>query len=723
MNGRRNVAIVAAVVIAAVATSRCIVTLLPEIWFDVDPVLNSTRIPGVWPSWLMVMDVVLMAAAALGLWAEAGSRRGGSPLVMALWVLPLGVAGAWAVVGTDQVRVLLPWIAGFTGAVAMAHLGRDAAIRRTALAIMFGVAGPLALRGLEQWAWELPDTVSWFSTNRDAVLGSMGLEPGSAEALVYERRVLTGGPTGWFTSANLLATVLAACGVAWFGLVIAAKVLGRSAVVGAVGVIAVAAAAITTALTGSIGGVLVLVLGLACVLGGLAMRWVRTRANWLAMGLLAVSALAPVLAFGVATASGSTSFPGVRSMLIRWQYDVGAARVFVDHAVMGSGPAGFQDAYTAVRLSGAPEEIQSPHAMVWEWTSTLGVCGLAWAVLVVVLVWSAASRGWRLEPRTDGRVWCVVAGSLLALLPAVLVACTDWGDIDDAGRIVRVAGWISMPIFAMVAWRCLVGSIAGWAVLAAVVLLVMHAQVEMSLQNAASSVWILVLLGLAAPVSSGVGRGLPILGGAVAAALCVGAVWIGVLPQFQQDQRVVSAATQLVSAAADSTPSGLATARDRAASALRETWAISGDPLMMVHAAEQHIAAARNVQSDKAAAVKWLVLAEEEAMIAFASGRLVGGRLALEALGGQIALGESDQRVVAAVALATQLCRQDPAAAMAWINLGRLHEQSGDISQARLAFERAIACDDANTIDVLQRLPQAVRSMAQRATSSSPVLR
>ena len=206
----------------------------------------------------MVMDVVLMAAAAIGLWAEAAGRRGGSPFVMALWVLPLGVAAAWAVVGTDQVRVILPWVAGFTGAVAMAHLGRDAAIRRTAIAVMLGVVGPLAFRGIEQWAWELPDTAAWFAANRDTVFGLMGFDPGSPEALVYEGRVLMGSPTGWFTSANLLATVLAGCSVAWFGLVVAAKVLGRSALVGAIGVMAVAAAATTTALTGSIGGVLVL---------------------------------------------------------------------------------------------------------------------------------------------------------------------------------------------------------------------------------------------------------------------------------------------------------------------------------------------------------------------------------------------------------------------------------------------------------------------------------
>ncbi|MDP6157975.1 MAG: hypothetical protein QF534_03930, partial [Phycisphaerales bacterium] len=331
MKGGRLLAMTAAMLIAAIAAARCVVILLPEIWFDVDPMLNSTRVPGVSPSWLMLMDAVLLGAAAAGLFGEAIRRRGGSSLLLVLWVIPLGSAAVWAGVGIDQMRVLLPWVAGITAAVAMSHLCRDAAVRRAATAVLLAIAGPLLLRGLVQWGWELPETAAWFVANHDAVIASMGMDPGSAEALVYERRVLTGGPTGWFTSENLLATVLAACAIAWFGLVVTAKMRHRSALIGGIGVTVVVLAAIVTALTGSLGGVLVLVVGLGFTIAGLGSERIRRRGGWIAMGLVVLAAAAPLVAVGLS--SLSTTLPGVRSMLIRWQYDVGAAGVLASHPV------------------------------------------------------------------------------------------------------------------------------------------------------------------------------------------------------------------------------------------------------------------------------------------------------------------------------------------------------------------------------------------------------
>ncbi len=716
MKGGRLLAMTAAMLIAAIAAARCVVILLPEIWFDVDPMLNSTRVPGVSPSWLMLMDAVLLGAAAAGLFGEAIRRRGGSSLLLVLWVIPLGSAAVWAGVGIDQMRVLLPWVAGITAAVAMSHLCRDAAVRRAATAVLLAIAGPLLLRGLVQWGWELPETAAWFVANHDAVIASMGMDPGSAEALVYERRVLTGGPTGWFTSENLLATVLAACAIAWFGLVVTAKMRHRSALIGGIGVTVVVLAAIVTALTGSLGGVLVLVVGLGLAIAGLGSERVRRRGGWIAMGLVVLAAAAPLVAVGLS--SLSTTLPGVRSMLIRWQYDVGAAGVLASHPVLGVGPAGFQDAYVATRLPGAPEEVMSPHAMVWEWTSTLGVLGAAWVALVLVLLYSAATRGWRTGESVDGRRWWPIGGAVAALVPAFLVACGEWGTMDDAGRFVRIVGWISMPVLAWVGWRCLVGLVAGWVVMSAVVMLVMHAQIEMSLHQAASSVWILVLLGAVAPTRGVSGRGLPMLGGVVATALCVGAVVMGVLPQMRQDRLVVEAADMLVSAPDDATAAADASVRDRAAQRLLAAFEVGHDPLMLIHAAEQHIAAARGVLPDREAASGWLVLAAAEAGRAHAAGRLAGGQLALEALDGQSLLGGSETEGQA-IELAERLCREDPSAAMAWINLGRLQERAGHIDAAREAWRVALELDDANTIDPLQRLPADVRAMAERATSGS----
>ena len=131
-----------------------------------------------------------------------------------------------------------------------------------------------------------------------------------------------------------------------------------------------------------------------------------------------------------------------------------------------------------------------------------------------------------------------------------------------------------------------------------------------------------------------------------------------------------------------------ASVRDRAAQRLLAAFEVGHDPLMLIHAAEQHIAAARGVLPDREAASGWLVLAAAEAGRAHAAGRLAGGQLALEALDGQSLLGGSETEGQA-IELAERLCREDPSAAMKWIDLGHLQERAGHIDAAREAWRVA----------------------------------
>ena len=59
-------------------------------------------------------------------------------------------------------------------------------------------------------------------------------------------------------------------------------------------------------------------------------------------------------------------------------------RVFGDHALTGVGPDGFQQAYLFAKNPLSPEEVSSPHSILFDWLSTLGVAGLAWGALLVL---------------------------------------------------------------------------------------------------------------------------------------------------------------------------------------------------------------------------------------------------------------------------------------------------------------------------------------------------
>src|SRR5262249_46234727 len=78
---------------------------------------------------------------------------------------------------------------------------------------------------------------------------------------------------------------------------------------------------------------------------------------------------------------------GELSLLFRWFYISTAARIIAVHPVLGVGPAGFQDAYQLLKPAISPEEVTSPHSVLFDFTSTLGLFGVAFALLF--LLWSA----------------------------------------------------------------------------------------------------------------------------------------------------------------------------------------------------------------------------------------------------------------------------------------------------------------------------------------------
>ena len=73
------------------------------------------------------------------------------------------------------------------------------------------------------------------------------------------------------------------------------------------------------------------------------------------------------------------------SLLFRWFYMQGAARIFAQHLPVGVGPDGFQEAYLLAKPVLSPEAVASPHNILWDWLSTLGLFGVAWCVLLVTL--------------------------------------------------------------------------------------------------------------------------------------------------------------------------------------------------------------------------------------------------------------------------------------------------------------------------------------------------
>ena len=222
-------------------------------WFDVDPTSVDHAALGLLPSDRFGLDAIMLFGAALVFAGQFIRGRGAAWWILLLAALPIPVL-LWH--GWDDPADLEQgslWIASVVAAVALAHGAGNSWLRATGLAILLAGLAPLVIKAIAQVAWDIPATIAYFDANRADVLAMRGLEPGSSAARVFERRLRNAVPTTWFSSTNLLASVLAAGASVWFAItLVAIREKVASGVSGLCAFIALAMAAIVIA-TGSLG--------------------------------------------------------------------------------------------------------------------------------------------------------------------------------------------------------------------------------------------------------------------------------------------------------------------------------------------------------------------------------------------------------------------------------------------------------------------------------------
>lgn len=483
--------------IAAVSAARALMAHPPAPWFDIDPAADPNAFPGLAPSASLAVDGAVLLLSACAAWALRRSidRLGAALLVLAaVGTVPCLVHGLQ---DPDDAWRGMQWASALVAGAALAACipampgGGARALRAVCLAVLVGAVAPLAARSaLQAWV-EHPAMVERFREHRAEILAAQGWQEGSPQALTYERRVLQAEATGWFGLANVASSLLAAGAVACLG---AAVALRRALPAGAL--LAAALAAACTALVlvnGSKGAIAALSAGLAFA------AWVgsgRGRPSW--HPRVAVAAVAMVLV-AVAARGIAGEASAERSLLFRAQYAQGAVAAFLASPVSGTGPAGFGDAYLALRPEASPEEVQSAHAAWADWLASLGIAGAAWIVLLAALVASSA-RPPGGEPPATAPGWLPGAAAAAALLAALAATGPELEALDGHSLLLRALGALLAAGVAGVAVRAAIAGPAAWhaAIAGAALLLAMHAQVEMTLWWPGSVAWVAAFLGAAA---------------------------------------------------------------------------------------------------------------------------------------------------------------------------------------------------------------------------------
>lgn len=551
MRAEVQLARAATVALVAVAVVRCTVAFAPDIRFDTDPAINPIPFAGLGPTGSLLLDAIALLASATALAAE---RRAGRRVHLT-WVLAAGLPGiAVFLHGWGNAMDLFrgsTWLAAAFGCVAAMHLARDAANRRLLVAGLSGVFGILVLRGLEQVWIEHAATVREFEKSKLAFFAQYGWDPQGSAARAYERRLRQPEATGWFTLANLFSAMMA-FGTLFFGGTVVGGLIrerreaserdpgeGRAVVIVLSALVALGCGTLLV-VNGSKGAIGVTALGAVLIAIGHT-RW-RGAVPALSIAIVLLVAAGPTLR-GLLP----ESFAGEKSLLFRAQYLEGALRAMPEAMPLGLGPDGFQDAYVRLKPERSPEDVMSAHAMLIDWLVLLGPLALAWVAIVARGVWRAPGAPVR-EADASGPV--AMALVALSVLAAGLVAEAPL--LDEWWLITHGAGAIAFLLtsfavaraFDSAAWRGALGA----AFAGATVAVVAQGQIEMLFFQPGMVVWLLLALGVAAPlppsdaIAPSAKLSLAMLLPIAAASLVIA---FGLVPQFALDRRMDDAAELL----------------------------------------------------------------------------------------------------------------------------------------------------------------------------------
>ncbi len=539
-------------------------TTLPG--WELDPTFFSLSTPAMGPAGSMLVDAITLLGAALLLVSEAMSGRRVGPLwilgaaagsaVIVLhgwWWQAIGSAAAHGTLGNQ--RIGIAWAGAVWSLVAIVHAAREPRVRRAVLGVLLAFVVVLGLRGAQQVFIEHPVTVAAFNADQARWLASRGWTEDSPMARAYIRRMSQPEATGWFGLSNVTASFGAfalAAAAAWVWALLRRREQKRSSGVQLAGALAaLVGAGATVYFADSKGGYVTAALGLSLVVLGHAADRVKLVRR---IGSL----IGPVCIFGVLGAVALRGLIGERlgelSILFRWFYMQASARILVSHPWRGVGPDGYQLAYLAAKNPLNPEEITSPHSVLLDWLTTLGVAGLAWAAVLiaasVLLGRGLVSETERPSPvAADDRRQATRAGMLTLAAATIAAAWLESPYITPDTALLRVIG---LAVGCVVVHAALVTAEERWvriAVCAGALALLAHAQVELTASNVAACGLFLAAIGTGA--SGGLseraaGRTLPaVLGAMICAALSGLTVIAGALPAWSWQVDLVKAANEL----------------------------------------------------------------------------------------------------------------------------------------------------------------------------------
>lgn len=461
------------VLVSILCVMRAMIEHDPFPWWSSDPFVFAPPIVGLTPRWALLLNVGIILASSLTLVGQHLRGFAVSKLSAILLVIGLGALGYHASVDLERVLDTSTIAAVICALIVGSQIDTVPGAFRVLGGLLVGFALMLSSVGVYEVFITHPETMKMYEQSRESFLAARGWSTGSFEALSYERRLANPEPIAWFGLTNVFASFVAASGAGLMTLAFASWKQNRSTAVLAIvgGLISV----FGLYLCGSKGGYAVFAIGVA--LGVCFVFRPRLARGYVIVGLC-VLVIMGLIVRGVVGES-----LGERSLLFRFQYMIGALKIWLADPFWGIGPGMFQDGYALLKPTLSPEDVASPHNVVFAWIATLGLGGIALVAYLMRAVGGSplASADEPEVPIAMNREQMVKVCLLAVLLPAIVALRVQAPVLAQSGLVAFFVGaglWLTAALV-IVRSRCTDQTIR-ISLMAFSAVLIIHSMIEVT---------------------------------------------------------------------------------------------------------------------------------------------------------------------------------------------------------------------------------------------------
>jgi hypothetical protein len=383
---------------------------------------------------LLIVGCVWLALARLSRRDGRGYRLAGVEIGLAVFV----VAGLVSILLASDKRAAINQTTFIAAPIFMAAMLVQVLTSAARIKVLLYTVAALGIVNTYECAnqfFESNDaTIQEYDKNPEAALATVGIQPGTYEHMMFEYHLKSKDVRGFFTTSNSAGSFMLLAVFASLALVVegycSTKTGGTTLgeMVGKCIVLAITCWGLwLTQSKGAIGAAAIAILLL--LLWRLSRGWLARHKVMMA-GVVVVTILVVVAAI-VAYGTKHGTLPGGKSMMVRWQYWVGAGRMYAEHP-LGVGGGNFYAYYPQYKMPAAPETPKDPHNFILSFLTQYGPLGMS-GFLIAILgpVWlviyrrSGVSGNARMPAdntfgRLSWRLMLLVAVALLLIRPLVV---------------------------------------------------------------------------------------------------------------------------------------------------------------------------------------------------------------------------------------------------------------------------------------------------------------